>query len=100
MAHTFGAHLAGGPELRPLELILQEAFGVHLHRTLLGLIPWEAGARLQGGPLKTPTPGDLSKVPLGGLHGPPHTADVDMDIRVHQDMSEAAGTHAGHSAFL
>ena len=39
-------------------------------------------------------------VPLGGLHGPPHTADVDMDVRVHQDMSEAAGTHAGHSAFL
>ena len=51
-------------------------------------------------PLEITTPGGLLTVPLGGLHGPPHTADVDMDVRVHQDMSEAAGTHAGHSAFL
>ena len=55
---------------------------------------------LSVGPLEVTTPGGLSTVPLGVLHGPPHTADVDMDIRVHQDMSEAAGTHAGHSAFL
>ena len=84
----FGAHTAGGQELRPGAEALgaylagslwssssSEPFGVHS--------PWEVGAQLHG-----------------GLHGPPHTADVDMDIRVHQDMSEVAGTHAGHSAFL